>query len=335
VVADAGNDINEERAHMRVKHAVMVGLLGEQHDRFHTYTGARSLDERLAMLRQIPGCQGIEVVYPSEFRNLEAGAKQVKDSGWEVSAVNLNVKGDDKWRNGSFTSSDPAIRADAVRDLQICMDLAAELGANLVTCCPLIDGHNYAFQADYVQQWHWLVEGVREAAAHRSDVRVSMEYKINESRNYCILADTGRALHLCHQVGLDNVGITYDVGHALVAKEAPAATAALAIDAGKLFYMHFNDNAREWDWDMIPGAVNVWDLLETIYYLDRANWEGWFCYDVLTRSGDDVVSIQSATLRVMSAAEKLLEKMGRDRLAALIAEGAPHESVAFLWESLL
>lgn len=320
---------------MRVKHAVMVGLLGRQSDRFHTYTEPHTLAERLEMLRRIPRCQGIEVVYPSEFRDLAAGAGQIRESGWEVSAVNLNIKGDAKWRNGSFTATDPAIRADAVRDMRACMDLAAELGAYLVTCCPLIDGHNYPFQADYVQQWHWLVEGIREAASHRPDVRVSMEFKINEARNYCVLADTGRALHLCHQVGLDNVGITFDVGHALVAKEAPAATAALAADAGKLFYTHFNDNAREWDWDMIPGAVNVWDLLETLYYLDRADWEGWFCYDVLTRSGDDVIGVQMTTLEVMATATKLLDKMGRDRLGELIARGAPHESVAFLWESLL
>jgi len=76
-------------------------------------------------------------------------------------------------------------------------------------------------------------------------------------------------------------------------------------------------------------------LLETLYYLDRANWEGWFCYDVLTRSGDDVIGVQAATLKVMAMAERLLDKMGRDRLGELIARGAPHESVAYLWESLL
>jgi len=249
--------------------------------------------------------------------------------------VNLNVKGDDKWRDGSFTSTDPAIRADAVRDLKICMDLAAELGSDLVTCCPLIDGHNYSFQVDYVQQWRWLVEGIREGAGHRADVRVSMEFKPSEERNYCILADTGRSLHLCNQVGRANVGITYDMGHALVAKEAPAATTALTLEAGKLFYMHFNDNGREWDWDMIPGSVNVWDLVETLYYLDRADWEGWLCYDVLTRSGDDVLGVQVATLEVMRAAEALLDKIGRPALAEMIAEGAPHKSVPALWRALL
>ncbi len=320
---------------MNIKHAVMLGLLGQQRDRFHIYTEPRSLTERLDMLRQIPGCQGIEVVYPAEFRDLEAGAQEIRRSGWPVSAVNLNVKGDAKWRNGSFTSTDKEIRDNAIEDLKTCMDLAADLEADLVTCCPLIDGHNYCFQVDYRDQWHWLVEGIRSAASHRSDVRVSLEYKFNESRNYCILADSGRALHLCAQVGLENVGITYDVGHALIAHEVPAATATLVADAGKLFYMHFNDNARDWDWDMIPGSVHVWDLLETLYYLDKLNWEGWFCYDVLTRSGDDVIGVQTAALRVMSIAEQLLDKIGRDRLAQLIAKGAPHECVPLLWESLL
>ena len=320
---------------MNIRHAVMLGLLGQQRDRFHVYTEPRSLAERLDMLRRIPGCQGIEVVYPAEFRDLEAGAQEIRRSGWPVSAVNLNVKGDAKWRKGSFTSTNKGIRDNAVGDLKACMDLAAELGANLVTCCPLIDGHNYCFQVDYRDQWHWLVEGIRTAASYRNDVRVSLEYKINESRNYCILADSGRALHLCDEIGLENVGITYDVGHALIAHEAPAATTTLVADAGKLFYMHFNDNASDWDWDMIPGSVHVWDLLETLYYLNRLSWEGWFCYDVLTRSGDDVIGVQTATLKVMSIAEQLLDKIGRDRLAELIAEGAPHACIPALWESLL
>jgi xylose isomerase len=324
-----------------VRHAVMVGLLGQQRDRFHTYTEPRSLAERLELMRQIPGCDGVEPVYPSDLRDIQRDVETVRASGWPVAAVNLNVKGDDKWRNGSFTATDPQTRADAVADLKTAMDIAAELGTDLVTCCPLIDGHNYPFQADYVRQWHWLREGIAEAAGHRDDVRISLEFKFNESRNYCILADSGRALHLCNQLGLDNVGITYDVGHALIASEAPAATTALVADAGKLFYMHFNDNDRAWDWDMIPGSVHVWDLIETLYYLERANWEGWFCYDVLTRSGDDIgdspsgLGVQIATLQVMQMAEKLLDKIGRPRLAELIAEGSPPQTVQHLWRSLL
>ena len=72
---------------MNLRHAVMVGLMGRHADRFHEYHPARSLAERLDAVRRVPSAQGIEVVYPSEFRNLEEGAQQVRASGWPVSAA--------------------------------------------------------------------------------------------------------------------------------------------------------------------------------------------------------------------------------------------------------
>jgi xylose isomerase len=214
------------------------------------------------------------------------------------------------------------------------MDIAAELGTDMVTCCPLIDGHNYSFQVDYWQQWHWLVEGIREAALHRSDIRLSLEYKPNESRNFVILGDLGRTLFLCEQIGLSNVGVTLDVGHALVAKETPAAMVCLAAAVDRLFYVHFNDNGRDWDWDMIPASVNLWDTLETLYYLDRLEWEGWFSYDVVNRDGD-VVRTQQATIRVMQATERLLDKLGREKVGALIRDGDPAQTMEYLMETLV
>jgi hypothetical protein len=37
----------------------------------------------------------------------------------------------------------------------------------------------------------------------------------------------------------------------------------------------------------------------------------------------------------MQAAEKLLTKIGQEKLDAMIMRGAPHESVPALWEALL
>jgi xylose isomerase len=312
----------------------MIGLLGRLYDRFHEYQPARSLAERLAMAAQVEGVDGIEVVYPSEFGNVAQAIQQIQDSGLAVSAVNVNVKSEAKWRHGSFTASDPLIRKAAVEQVKTGMDIAAELGTDLVTCCPLIDGHNYSFQVDYLQQWDWLVEGVREAALHRSDIRVSLEHKPNESRNFVILGDVGRTLFLCEQLGLPNVGVTLDIGHALVAKETPAAMVCLAVAVDRLFYVHFNDNGRDWDWDMIPASVNLWDTLETLYYLDHLEWEGWFSYDVINRDGD-VVCTQQATIRVMQATERLLDKLGRERLGALIREGDPAQTMEYLMETLV
>ncbi len=305
-----------------VKHAAMPSAMGRQVDRFHEYQPGHTFAERLAMVKTIPGVEGIEVVYPGDFGDRDQTVAAIRDSGLPVSAVNLNVKSDKKWRAGSFTSTDPALRAKAVADLRTSMDLAIELGSGMVTCCPLIDGHNYSFEVDYTSQWRWLEEGIAEGAGYRSDVRISIEYKRFESRNYVILGDMGRTLYLCERLGIPNVGVTLDVGHALIAKESPAEMLCLAAQAGRLFYVHFNDNAHDWDWDMIPGSVCLWDLIETLYYLDRLDWHGWAGYDVRSRDLDPVETI-SSTLSMMEGAEALLRKIGYDRLQQLIADGSP------------
>jgi xylose isomerase len=203
-----------------------------------------------------------------------------------------------------------------------------------VHCCPLIDGHNYAFQEDYFKQWDWLVAGLREAASYRQDVRISLEFKPYEARNFCIVADTGTTLYLGTLTG-ENVGLTWDFGHALIAKESPARSLALAGQAKRLFYIHFNDNMRDWDWDMLPGAVNAWDLLESLYYLEKLDWDGWFSYDVLTRSGDDTLQNQIASIKIMQTAQRVLHKLGRERLDEIVAAGHPYEGIMHLWETFL
>ncbi len=309
--------------------------MGRQADRFHQYQPARDFAECLASCAQVEGAEGIEVVYPQNFGDdIDAAVRQIKDSGLAVSAVNLNVKGEDIYGAGAFTSPDPAVRAHAVAAMKKALDLAAELGAEMITCCPLIDGHNYSFQVDYLSQWKWLEQCLAEAVAHRDDVRISLEYKLNESRNYCILPDVGRTLFLCERLGAKQFGVTMDVGHALIAKETPAEALCLAAQVDRLFYVHFNDNAREWDWDMLPGSVGLWDLVELVYYLDRIDYDGWVAYDVNTRNGDPVETM-SASIELVNTAIALLDKIGRDTIAGFIAEGIPARTFTKLARSLL
>jgi len=318
----------------RLKHSVMIAFFGRVADRFHEYHSAHPLAERLEMASKVKGIEGIEVIYPSDFDNVDESVRLIKQSGLAVSAVNLNVKSQTKWRFGSFTSTDPKIRANAVADMKFTMDLAAEFGANMISCCPLIDGHNYAFEVDYLKQWNWFAEGIGEAAQYRPDVKVSLEYKLNESRNFVILSDMSRTLYLCEHLGLPNVGATMDVGHALMAKECPAEVMCMAAQANRLFYVHFNDNGREWDWDMIPGTVNPWDLVEMLYYLDRMKWEGWLSYDVMPRSGDPG-PYNEATISIVESAYALLDKLGRDKIQSFIDEGRPAHAFDYLFKGLL
>jgi xylose isomerase len=307
---------------MTYQNAVLLGTLGRFSDRFHEYQPAKTLSERLELAVQIPRVHGIEPVYPQD---LGANGEQlglIQDCGLAVSAVNVNLKGEAVFRYGSLTSPDASVRTRALEYLTTAMDLAAELNTDMVSVCPLIDGHDHCFQVDYLSQWRWLVEGLQAACAHRSDIRISLEYKPFEVRNYIVLPNITSALYLCEVVGADNLGVTMDVGHALNAGETPAQAFCLAQQAGRLFYLHFNDNNRAWDWDMLVASVNLWDTLETLYYVRKAGWRGWCAYDVFTRHGDPAKALE-VTFRTMERLEQLLDKIGMDRLGGLVQSGIP------------
>lgn len=319
---------------MKLQHSIMVGILDRYADRFTEYQPPVPFETRVQQAASLQGAQGIEVVYPVDLQDVEATRQLIDSTGLAVSAVNLNIKSDPRWRDGSFTNPDPERRREAVQWLTTAMDFSADLGADLVTVCPLMDGWDYSFQVNYIDQWRWLQETFRAATSHRPDVRVSIEYKALESRTKISVPDVATTLHLCDRVGADNLGVTMDVGHALIAGETPAMSAAMAQASDRLFYVHFNDNNRSWDWDMVPGAVNLWEMVETLYYLDKMEWEGWLAYDVFTKHGDPVAAFQS-TIRAMESLQKLVAKIGIGTMDDLIANAEPAEATAVLLEALV
>lgn len=319
---------------MPIRNSILLGTLGRYADRFHQYQEPRSLEARLDIARTIPRTHGVEPVYPQDLGHKGESVQAVKNSGFAVSAVNVNVKGEDVFRNGSFTNPDAAVRRHSVDYLKTAMDMAADLDAGMLSVCPLIDGWDYSFQVDYMKQWEWLIECFTEAAAYRSDIKVSIEYKAYEVRNRIVLPNMGRTLHFCDVVGAKNLGVTMDVGHALIAGETPAAELCIAQAAGRLFYVHFNDNDRGADWDMLPASVNLWETLETLYYVEKLGWDGWMAYDVFTRSGDNAEAV-AATFEIMENLGKLVKKIGMDELGAMKDEGIPARAFNKLIASLL
>jgi xylose isomerase len=319
---------------MAIHNSILLGTLGRYADRFHQFQKPRSLAERLDVAKTIPRTHGVEPVYPQDLGHEGEHADLVKASGLAVSAVNVNVKGEDKFRAGSFTNPDAGVRRKATQYLKTAMDLASDLGAGMITVCPLIDGWDYAFQVDFRNQWRWLIEAFSEASAYRSDIKISIEYKAYESRNRIILPSMGRTLHFCNTVGADSVGVTIDVGHALIAGETPAAEICLAHDAGRLFYIHFNDNNRGADWDMLPASVNFWETLEALFYMRELGWDGWVAYDVFTRHGADDEAI-SSTFQIMEDLDKIIDRIGMDQIRALRADGTPARTFAALTRALV
>jgi xylose isomerase len=319
---------------MNLKFSVILSLLGKVGDRFATYGEAQTMADLFQLASQVNGLDGVELVYPFQFQDVEEVKRLLGTHNLECSSVNVNVKAEPKFHRSSFTSIDPEVRAEAVRYLKTGMDLAATLGCHLVTICPLADGHDYPFEVDYGQAWRWLREGIGEAASYRSDVRVSLEYKRSETRTHCVLNSATTALHLINQIGLPNLGVTIDLGHALYVGETPAQIVALLADADRLFLVHVNDNYREFDWDMIPGTVNFWDWLETFLYLDEVGYDGWCTSDV-TPARLDPLRVADITAKSVRDAWLFLEKIGRNDLRRLIGAGDSLETLAYVQDRLL
>lgn len=299
-----------------MKYSIITGFLGELKDRFTSYQIPRNLREKFELVSRIDKAEGVEVIFPQDFSDISLLKSLIEEYGLKVSAVNLNIKGETKWRYGAFTAVSDATRKESIDYLKRSMDYAEELGANLVTVCPLNDGSDYPFEVDYKKAWNNTIDCIRQGAEYNPRVKISIEYKISEPRAHVMLRDAGRAALLAYLTGKENVGVTLDIGHAFESGEIPAESLDILASCNKLFYVHINDNFRNWDWDMIPGTVNFIEIVEFMYRLRLANYNSWLSIDVFP-GRFDAVKVFSETIEWMELCRKLAEKIDIDKLIDL------------------
>ena len=238
--------------------------------------------ERIASIDKITG---VELV--SNWQVTPENAPEIKklcdDHNLEVVSILPDHFSQKKWGKGAFTSTDKNIRADAVQVTKTLMDLAAEKDCKKLTIWNGQDGYDYPFTANYMQELEWLQEGIRECADHRKDIQLAIEYKVREPRLHCYLSNVYSTLMFLKEVNRDNVGITVDFGHCIIAHENPAeAIAACKLYGDKLFHVHVNDNFGVWDDDCITSTEHVIETMEFMYWLKKTNYDGWFSFDHYT-----------------------------------------------------
>jgi xylose isomerase len=127
-------------------------------------------------------------------------------------------------------------------------------------------------------------------------------------------------LLVCLQTGLDNVGVTIDTGHAFIGGENVSESVVLAKQAGdKLFHMHFNDNYKSWDDDMMVGSIHSIEYIELLYWLDECGYDGWFSMDQYPYREDATGAI-SESINWLKKFDEILER-NRDALKKAIKKG--------------
>ncbi|MEI7352970.1 sugar phosphate isomerase/epimerase family protein, partial [Pectobacterium parmentieri] len=238
------------------------------------YGPALSTIDQIKAAKEVGELSYVDLPYPfTPGVTLSEVKDALKDAGLKAIGITPEIYLQ-KWSRGAFTNPDPAARAAAFELMHESAGIVRELGANYVKVWPGQDGWDYPFQVSHKNLWKLAVDGMRDLAGANPDVKFAIEYKPREPRVKMTWDSAARTLLGIEDIGLDNVGVLLDFGHALYGGESPADSAQLIIDRGRLFGMDVNDNLRGWDDDLVVGTVHMTEIFEFFYVLKINNWQG-------------------------------------------------------------
>jgi xylose isomerase len=319
------------------KYSAILGNLGNTCDRFcGSYKENPSSLEMLKQAGKIDGISGIELVGTWDIRpdNVREMKKALDDLGFKCVSIIPDLFADKIWKSGSITAKDPEVRRKAMEYLRTMCGIAGEMDCDIINLWPGQDGYDYLFQGNYLDERNFLVENIARLAGEFPDLKFALEYKPKEPRTHSYIARMADTLLVCLQTGRDNVGVTVDIGHAFMAGENVAESIVLAKQAGnKLFHMHFNDNYKAWDDDMIVGSVHSLEYIEILYWLDKVGYDGWFSMDQYPYRENAVGAI-SESINWLKAFDKIM-LANKNGISNAIAEGDAVKSSALMRSILL
>ena len=217
-----------------------------------------------------------EFHYPQELSPENLDAVQGALGGHGIYCIASGLHLDPRFGKGAFCSPDDATRAEALRLTREAIDLAAEVGAQMIIW-PGIEGYNYPFQTPYAESWARFVDGIAEAATHAGErgVTVFLEHKNSEPAMKILMRNIGMTLHVIHTLrgrGITNVKVNMDWQHLIMNGENLAEYAALLAAEGLLGHQHANSGWGTFDDDNMVGATAFMETLELAIELRRAGY---------------------------------------------------------------
>lgn len=315
--------------------SVITTFLGQTRDRFHVYNKPISLEEKFQAASELPGYDGVEIVYPYEVYDPKETRALLESYKLSISAVNVNVKGEPEFIDGGLSSPDDGVRRKAIQFVKDAKDFAADIGAPRVTCCPLGDGFEFVFQKDYRRGWKLLKESIAEGGDYRGEeVPLFIEFKPKETRRVTFLPRTADVLCMLQDLKLKSLGVTLDYGHAIYAGEHPAMSLALLEQSPFDYYIHINDNDKSWDWDYFTGSHTLLDYIEFVYYLRQFGYDKHLTSDTQPTRWD-VNQMFSINSRLTTRIWDRIGEIGEDEFAKVIEDNDYMRTWKFIEEQIL
>ncbi len=271
--------------------------------------------EQIDRAGQVGDLSWVDVPYPfTEGVTVDDVSAALKRNGLRAIGVTPEIYMR-KYAKGAFTNPDAQVRADLLAFLDEAADVVRALDAKYLKVWPGQDGWDYPFQVSHQEQWNLAVSGMRELAQANPDVRMVIEYKPREPRVKMFWDSAAKTVLGIKAMGVDNVGVLLDFGHALFGGESPAASAQLLIDHGLLWAMDVNDNLRGWDDDMVVGTVHPVEVFEYFWTLKVNGWEGVWQLDQFPFR-EDTVEAARLSIRFLKAIHRALDTIDMEALRA-------------------
>ena len=278
------------------------------------YGDPRSTIEQIELAAEVGDISYVDLNYPFTGGLTTADVKAALErTGLKAIGVTPDIYLREH-QMGAFTNPDPAKRESARAIMQGAADAVRELGARYVKIWPGQDGFDYPFQVDYKEFSRLAVEGMRDLARANPDLKFVIEYKPREPRTHMFWSSAAKTVLGIQAMGVDNVGVLLDFGHALFGGESPAEAAQLLIDHGLLWGMDVNDNYRGWDDDMVVGTVHMTEIFEFFHTLRVNGWEGVWQLDQFPFR-EDVVDNARTSIRFLKALHRALDRLDEEALA--------------------
>lgn len=301
-----------------VKFATGLWVFGSAADRYCTegYRDTPRVQEALAAVSKVKGIKGIEIRQTDVSNELPAKELRriIKEYGLVCTGVTTSLAHTRKFALAAFGHQHQKTRNAAIDEGRKAVDIARAMGATEVTLRLFTDGFDYPFHVDYMTHWNTVISSIKTIAKYASpDINVAIAYKSREPRKHLTIATVGKALSMCQEIAMKNVGVALNLAHSLGAGENPAESIAFLTRSNKLFQVYFSDAYSGTDDMLMPGSEHLWETMEALFYLKQAKFKGYLTIDMLPQRIEPTHALQIAVGN-LAILWKKLEKLDATEL---------------------
>lgn len=193
-------------------------------------------EKEILWMKNLSDCISIDLNYPRD-RNFEKETDFLKKLKEKSPKLDFVVHG--QYYNGSLNDFNDKIREETILELFRNIDVAEEIGAELVVIHPGLEP--YGLKLD--KRAELELDSYRKIAGYaaKKGIRIGLE---NEAKTCFWFPDRAAKLELINQViknvAMKNFGMTLDIGHANVAGEDYIN--ALKTNIENIYHIHAHDN---------------------------------------------------------------------------------------------